>query len=98
MAGRREGKACIITGTGGSMGRASALAFAREGASVIGCDVAVEAAAATVGAARRSGAEMTSMQPCRLTETADCRALVDLAIGTYRKIDVLFNLAGAEYF
>ena len=32
----------MITGTGGSLGRATALAFAREGASVVGCDVSVE--------------------------------------------------------
>jgi NAD(P)-dependent dehydrogenase (short-subunit alcohol dehydrogenase family) len=31
-----EGKVCVVTGTGGSMGRASALAFAREGALVVG--------------------------------------------------------------
>jgi NAD(P)-dependent dehydrogenase (short-subunit alcohol dehydrogenase family) len=44
MAGRLAGKVCVITGTGGSMGRAAALTFAREGASVVGCDVAVEPA------------------------------------------------------
>ena len=42
MAGRLAGKVCVITGTGGSMGRATALTFAREGASVAGCDVTVE--------------------------------------------------------
>ena len=31
MSGRLSGKVCVITGTGGSMGRAAALAFAREG-------------------------------------------------------------------
>ena len=40
MAQRHEGEVCVITGTGGSMGRASALAFAREGALVVGCDFA----------------------------------------------------------
>jgi NAD(P)-dependent dehydrogenase (short-subunit alcohol dehydrogenase family) len=44
MAGRLAGKVCVITGTGGSMGRATALTFAREGASVVGCDVAAEPA------------------------------------------------------
>jgi len=34
MSGRLSGKVCVITGTGGSVGRAAALAFAREGASV----------------------------------------------------------------
>jgi NAD(P)-dependent dehydrogenase (short-subunit alcohol dehydrogenase family) len=41
-------KVCIITGTGGSMGRASALAFAREGASVVGCDLSVDAGETTI--------------------------------------------------
>ena len=45
---RLSGKVCVITGTGGSVGRAAALAFAREGASVVGCDVNVAAAEATV--------------------------------------------------
>ena len=36
MVGRLAGKVCVITGTGGSMGRATALTFAREGASVVG--------------------------------------------------------------
>jgi NAD(P)-dependent dehydrogenase (short-subunit alcohol dehydrogenase family) len=40
MSGRLSDKVCIITGTGGSMGRAAALAFAHEKASVVGCDVA----------------------------------------------------------
>ena len=47
MAGRLAGKVCIITGTGGSIGRATALTFAREGASVVGCGLDVEPAEAT---------------------------------------------------
>ncbi|WP_028057160.1 hypothetical protein [Candidatus Solirubrobacter pratensis] len=46
--GRLSGKVCVITGTGGSMGRATALAFAREGASVVGFDLTVDPAGATV--------------------------------------------------
>jgi NAD(P)-dependent dehydrogenase (short-subunit alcohol dehydrogenase family) len=98
MAGRLAGKVCVITGTGGSMGRAAALLFAREGASVVGCDVAVEPAQATVDAVRAAGGEMVSMQPCHLTDPVDCRTLVDLAVSTYGRIDVLFNLAGLQYF
>jgi NAD(P)-dependent dehydrogenase (short-subunit alcohol dehydrogenase family) len=98
MSGRLEGKVCVITGTGGSMGRATAVAFAREGASVVGCDVTVEPSEATVEMVRGGGGEMVSMQPCHLTETADCRALLELALGTYGRVDVLFNLAGRQYF
>jgi len=98
MPGRLSRKVCIVTGTGGTMGRATALTFAREGASVVGCDLAVEPAEETVELVRAGGGEMVSMQPCRLTDPADCAALVDLAIQTFGKIDVLFNLAGRSHF
>jgi NAD(P)-dependent dehydrogenase (short-subunit alcohol dehydrogenase family) len=98
MSGRLSEKVCVITGTGGSMGRATALAFAREGAWIVGCDVAVEPAESTVEAVRGAGGEMVSMQPCHLTEPADCRALVELAVSTFGRIDVLFNLAAISYF
>ena len=92
------GKVCVITGTGGSMGRATALTFAREGASVVGCDVTVEPAAATVEMVRAAGGQMVSMQPCRLTDPAECGAFVELAVSEFGRIDVLFNLAGTSYF
>jgi len=66
MASRLAGKVCVITGTGGSMGRATALTFAHEGASVAGCDVTVESAAATVELVRAAGGDMVSLQPCHL--------------------------------
>jgi NAD(P)-dependent dehydrogenase (short-subunit alcohol dehydrogenase family) len=98
MPGRLEGKVCVITGTGGSMGRATAVAFAREGASVVGCDLTVEAAQATVETVRSEGGEMVSMQPCRLSEPGDGQALIELALSTYGRVDVLFNLAAMSYF
>jgi NAD(P)-dependent dehydrogenase (short-subunit alcohol dehydrogenase family) len=98
MAGRLSGKVCVITGTGGSMGHAAAVAFAREGASVVGCDVAVESAESTVEAVRGAGGQMVSMQPCDLTQPTDCRALVELALATFGSVDVLFNLAAISYF
>jgi NAD(P)-dependent dehydrogenase (short-subunit alcohol dehydrogenase family) len=80
------------------MGRATALAFAREGASVVGCDVAVAAAEGTVEAVRAAGGRMVSMQPCRLSNPTECQTLIDMAIRTFGRIDVLFNLAAASYF
>jgi len=98
MSGRLAGKVCVVTGTGGSMGRATALTFAREGASVVGCDVAVQAAEATVEMAREAGGEMVSLQPCRLSDPADCATLVELAVSEFARIDVLFNLAAKTHF
>jgi NAD(P)-dependent dehydrogenase (short-subunit alcohol dehydrogenase family) len=55
---------CIITGTGGSVGRAAALAFAYEDALVVGCDVNVAATEATAEMVRAQGGAMISLQPC----------------------------------
>jgi NAD(P)-dependent dehydrogenase (short-subunit alcohol dehydrogenase family) len=98
MSGRLAGKVCLVTGTGGSTGRAAALAFTREGAAVIGCDVAVEAGEQTVEAVRAAGGEMDSLQPCRLDDPAECARLVEFALDRFGRIDVLFNLAGKSYF
>lgn len=98
MAGRLEDKVCVVTGTGGSMGRATALTFAREGAMVVGCDVAVEPAEETVELVRAAGGRMLSLQPCRLSDPADCTRLVELATSAFGRIDVLFNLAARTHF
>jgi NAD(P)-dependent dehydrogenase (short-subunit alcohol dehydrogenase family) len=93
MSKRLSEKVCIITGTGGGMGREAALTFAREGALVVGCDLNVDAAEATVEAVRAAGGTMVFLQPCRLSDPADCRALVDFAVRSFGRIDVLFNNA-----
>jgi NAD(P)-dependent dehydrogenase (short-subunit alcohol dehydrogenase family) len=98
MPGRLSGKVCVVTGTGGSMGHATALTFAREGASVVGCDVAVVPAEATVDLVRGAGGTMVSLQPCHLDDPAECARLVDLAVSEFGRIDVLFNLAGRSHF
>jgi NAD(P)-dependent dehydrogenase (short-subunit alcohol dehydrogenase family) len=98
VAGRLAGKVCVVTGTGGSMGRATATTFAREGASVVGCDVSVESAQETVELVHAAGGEMVSLQPCRLSDPADCARLVELAVNEFGRIDVLFNLAAKTHF
>jgi NAD(P)-dependent dehydrogenase (short-subunit alcohol dehydrogenase family) len=65
---------------------------------VVGCGLTIESAESTLEMVRAAGGEMVSMQPCRLTDPADCAALVDLAVGTFGRIDVLFNLAAMSYF
>jgi len=98
MAERLRGKACIITGTGGTMGRATALTFAREGALVVGCDVAVDAAEETLELAEAAGGQMVSLQPCILSDPAECARLADFAASAFGRVDVLFNLAGRSHF
>jgi NAD(P)-dependent dehydrogenase (short-subunit alcohol dehydrogenase family) len=98
MPERLSGKVCVITGTGGSMGRATALTFAREDARVVGCDVAVEPAEETLRLVEAAGGEMVSLQPCVLSDPAECARLVELALSRFGRIDVLFNLAGRSHF
>ncbi len=96
--GRLEKRVCLITGTGGSMGRAAALSFAREGAMIVGCDVNVERAQQTEDAVKAAGGQIVSLHPCDLTDPGNCAALVELAVSTFGGIDVLFNNAAMAYF
>jgi NAD(P)-dependent dehydrogenase (short-subunit alcohol dehydrogenase family) len=98
MSNRLAAKVCVITGTGGSMGRAAALTFAREGALIVGCELHVDGGEATVEAVRAAGGTMVSLHPCNLSRPSDCRALVDLAVRTFGRVDVLFNNAAMAYF
>jgi NAD(P)-dependent dehydrogenase (short-subunit alcohol dehydrogenase family) len=97
--GRLEGKAVVITGTGGGgTGRAAALRFAAEGARVVGCDIVGDGAEETVQLVRAAGGEMVSLQPCDLTDPRQAAALVALAVDTYSRIDVLYNNAATGHF
>jgi NAD(P)-dependent dehydrogenase (short-subunit alcohol dehydrogenase family) len=98
MSGRLDGRVCLITGTGGAIGNATALAFAREGALVVGCDVAVEPAEQTLEAVEAAGGQMVSLQPCILSDPDECKRFIDFAVGEFGRIDVLFNLAGRSHF
>lgn len=89
---------CVITGTGGSIGRAAALRFAEEGALVVGCNTAAPAAQQTVDLVLAAGGQMISRHPVDLTTKAGCQEVVALAIGEYGRIDVLFNNAARAYF
>ena len=98
MTGRLAGKVSIITGTGGSIGRATALAFAREGAAVVGCDADIESAEQTVEFVHDEQGSMVSLQPCLLDDPSECAKLVELALRGFGRLDVLFNLAGRAHF
>jgi NAD(P)-dependent dehydrogenase (short-subunit alcohol dehydrogenase family) len=98
MKGRLDGKVCIITGTGGSMGGAAAHLFAEQGAKVVGCDILPERGEATLKSVRAAGGDMVSLHPINLTNLSDCERLVDLALSTYGGVDVVYNNAAMAYF
>jgi NAD(P)-dependent dehydrogenase (short-subunit alcohol dehydrogenase family) len=98
MSARLQDKVCVITGTGGSIGSAAAHVFAREGALVVGCDSNQAAGEAVTAEVTASGGTMVSLQPCNLTDSSQCQALVNLAIERFGRIDVLYNNAAKAYF
>jgi NAD(P)-dependent dehydrogenase (short-subunit alcohol dehydrogenase family) len=96
--GRLAGKIALITGTGGGQGRAAALAFAAEGATVVGCDLKVDGAERTVDLVTESGGRMESSHPVDLTDEGNVRDWITGAADRHGRIDVLYNNAGATRF
>jgi len=93
MAGMLDGKSALITGGGGGIGRATALAFAREGARVAVADLMAEAARETVAQVNASGGQAISLSG-DVSRDADVRAMIDAVVGTYGRLDCAFNNAG----
>jgi NAD(P)-dependent dehydrogenase (short-subunit alcohol dehydrogenase family) len=91
---RLDGKVCIITGSGGSMGRAAARMFAAEGAIVVGCDIHEASAAETVALVESDGFHMDSVHPCDLSSKQAAEALIQQALTQHGRIDVLYNNGG----
>jgi NAD(P)-dependent dehydrogenase (short-subunit alcohol dehydrogenase family) len=94
MPSRLQKTARVIPGAGASMSRPPGLAFAREGAVAVACDLRVDAAQATAAAE----VEMISNHARHLTDPADCQAPVYLPLGGSGKVDVPFNLAATAHF
>ena len=97
MLGLLEGKAALITGGGGRIGRATALAFAREGARVAVADIAIESAGEMVAQVNAAGGQAISLTG-DVTRDADVRAMIDAVVGAYGRLDCAFNNAGVAWW
>ena len=90
---RLKEKVSIITGAGSGMGRVAALRFAAEGSRVVVADSQETAALETVRQVRAAGGEATPIT-VDVSVEAGARAMVELAIQKYDRVDVLYNNAG----
>jgi len=90
---RLADKVCIITGAGGGMGRVAAQRFAAEGARVVIAEFSEQAGGETVQLVKDAGGEATFAK-VDVSKEDDARAMVDQAIATYGRVDVLYNNAG----
>lgn len=93
MKKRLDQKVAIITGAGQGIGRASAVRFADEGATVVVNDIDAESAEATAESIRSAGGRAIA-RPADVTSYDAVRELVDGVDRELGKIDVLFNNAG----
>lgn len=97
--GRLDGKVAVITGAAGRLGRASSLAMAAEGASVLAVDRDADGAKAVCeeieAAGGRAGAYVAD-----LADEDDVRGMIGAALSAFGGLDVLFNnaaLVGLEH-
>lgn len=91
--GSLDNKVAIITGAGSGMGRAAALLFAREGASVIVADIKPTDGEAVAADIRASGGQAGVVQ-ADVSRAEDCRRMVATAVETFGQLNVLVNNAG----
>jgi NAD(P)-dependent dehydrogenase (short-subunit alcohol dehydrogenase family) len=90
---RLADKVCIITGAGGGMGRVAARMFAAEGAKVVVAEFSEPAGNETVRLVTQAGGVASFVQ-ADVSREPSAKAMVEHAMDTYGRLDVLYNNAG----
>ena len=93
MSDLMTGKVVVVTGGGAGIGRATAVAFARQGASVVIGDIDDAGAERTVASIRDNGGTASCVR-VDVTKPADVQHMIAGAVGQYGGLDYAFNNAG----
>lgn len=93
--GRFTGKVAFVTGAAGGIGRAAALAFAREGAAVVVVDLLEGDLQETAQLIQEAGGKALAVT-CNVARAADVQAALDQTMSTFGRMDAAFNNAGVE--
>jgi NAD(P)-dependent dehydrogenase (short-subunit alcohol dehydrogenase family) len=94
--GRLQGKAALVTGADSGIGRAVALAFAREGADVLISYLSEHTDAEETARVVREAGRATALAPGDISDEAHCRSLVERAVSEFGRLDILVNNAAYQ--
>lgn len=95
MAGQFNGKVALVTGAASGIGRATALAFAREGARVVVADYDADGGEETSNQIRQDGGEAIFVRT-DVSKPADVEAMLAATMDAFGRLDFVFNNAGIE--
>src|ERR1700693_4125104 len=90
-----SGKVAIVTGGSKGIGRAAALGFVKEGASVVVCARGREALDETLAAVGATGRERIAAVAAEWTDPPAIRHVIDRTISEFGRVDILVNNAGS---
>jgi NAD(P)-dependent dehydrogenase (short-subunit alcohol dehydrogenase family) len=86
-------KVALITGGASGIGKATAILFAQEGASIAVVDINQEQGQSTVAEIEAAGGRAIFVL-CNVTSAEDCRSAVEKTVAEFGRLDILFNNAG----
>ena len=89
------GRVAFVTGAANGIGRATALAFAREGAAVAVADASEQANQDTARMIEAAGGRALAIR-CDVTQAEAVKAALDKTVGAFGRLDFAFNNAGIE--
>jgi NAD(P)-dependent dehydrogenase (short-subunit alcohol dehydrogenase family) len=93
--GKLNGKVAFVTGAASGIGRATALAFAREGAHVVVADIDQQGTQDTARMIEDLGGQAVALV-CDVTRSEDVQTSLTTTVNRFGRLDYAFNNAGAE--
>lgn len=92
---RFAGKVAFVTGAGSGIGRATAIAFAAEGADVVVADINTVGNEETARLVAEHGGRVLAVK-CDVTSSSDIQGVIEQTVQEFGRLDIAFNNAGIE--